>query len=334
MLRRLTATRELGILFVLAIEIAVFALLLRQPGRANPFLDSQAVLNAVEDSAVLGLAAVGSCLVIVSGGIDLAVGSIIALVAVVTAWLMQPAVGWPAVLAVAAGLLTGAACGAVSGLVITRAGLPPFIVTLGMMSVVRGLAFLLTGGRTLTLAADSPLLERVGDGALHLAGLRVPVLVLVLVAVAATVAVVMGRAVVGRQVLALGGNEEAARLSGVPVARLKVGVYAAAGLLAGLAGCAYLAAHGAGQSTAAVGWELDAIAAAVLGGASLSGGRGSVVGACLGALIFRVLLKGLTMLGASRYQQVIIGAVVIVAVIVDQVATARMRAGRERPAGG
>ncbi len=325
MWKRLLGTRELGIGLFLILEVAVFAVLLRQPGRPNPFLDSQELLNAVKESSLLGLAAIGSCVVIISGGIDLAVGSTIALTTVAVAWLLRPEVGCPTRLAILAGCLLGAAAGLATATIITRVKLPPFIVTLGMMSVLRGLAFLVTGGGTLTLPRDAWLTSRIGDGAIHLGGLAVPQLALIWAVMAAVVAVLLGRTAVGRQILAIGGNEEAARLSGVRVDRVKHLVYGLAGAMASLAGCAYLAAHGTGQSTAATGWELDSIAASVLGGASLSGGRGSVVGACIGALIFRILLKGLTMLGASRYQQVIVGAVVIVAVVVDQVATARAR---------
>jgi len=325
MAKRLLAVRELGILAVLALEIMIFAWLLRRPGEANTFLNSQSMLNAVRESAVLGLAAIGASIVIVSGGIDLAVGSIIALVTVVGARLMTLPEPLPIALAVPIAIGCGALCGAVSGAVICRAKLPPFIVTLGMMSVVRGTAFLITRSRTISLPRDSWLLQAVGQGEVGLGRVACPNLALILLVVAAVFAWAMSHTALGRRIVAVGGNEQAARLSGVPVERVKLWVYGLAGGCAGLAGVAYLAKYGAGQSTAATGWELDAIASAVLGGASLSGGRGSVVGACLGALIFRLLQKGLTMLGASDYQQVIVGLVVIVAVVVDQMTVARAR---------
>lgn len=324
MLRKLLATRELGIVCVLVVEGAVFAWLVRAPGRPNPFLATDSVLRLVRDSAVLGLAALGSTVVIISGGIDLAVGSVISLVAVITAWLIVQA-GWATATAVGAGLVAGAFCGLASAAVITRAKLPPFIVTLGMLSIVRGTAFLITGGHTITLPAGAALSRWLGEGGLALGPVTVPALALVLVVVAGLHVWLMGQTALGRAIYAVGGNEEAARLSGVPVRRIKHFVYALAGLDAALAGCAYLGYYGTGQSTAARGWELDAIAAAVLGGASLSGGRGSVVGTCLGAVIFRALHKGLTMTGASSYEEVIIGLVVIVAVVLDQTATARAR---------
>ncbi|MBI2302870.1 MAG: ABC transporter permease, partial [Armatimonadetes bacterium] len=287
MLKRVLAARELGITCVLLLEVAIFAWLVRVPGQANPFLSADSVLRIVRDSAVLGLAAIGATVVIVSGGIDLSVGSVIALTAVITARLLTPQVGWPAPVAVAAGLLAGTLCGLASATVITRAKLPPFIVTLGMLSIVRGLAFLLTGGHTITLPGGSALQRLVGEGRIEVLGAQVPSLAILLVVVAAVFLALMSHTALGRAIYAVGGNEEAARLSGVRVRRVKHVVYGLAGFTAGLAGCSYLAFYGTGQSTAARGWELSAIAAAVLGGASLNGGRGSVVGTCIGAVIFR-----------------------------------------------
>mgnify|MGYP000947013002 FL=1 len=323
MLKRVLALRELGILVVLAAEVALFAVLCRQPGQANPFLQPEALLNVVRDSAVLSLAAIGTTVIIVAGGIDLSVGSVLALSAVVMASLMEAG---HTLWAVPAGLLVGSLCGLVTATVINWAKLPPFIVTLGMMSVARGTAFLVTGGRTVTLP-DSGFTRAVG-GNIMLGSVPVPVPVLILLVVAAAGAVWLTRSSLGRAVTALGGNEEAARLSGLPIARLKRVVYGLGGLMAAVAGGVFVAYYGTGQSTAATGWELDAIAAAVLGGASLNGGRGSVVGTCVGAVIFRVLQRGLTMLGASDYSQVITGIVVVAVVVLDQMAT--RRASRSR----
>jgi len=324
MAKRLLAVRELGILAVLALEIMIFAWLLRRPGEANTFLNSQSMLNAVRESAVLGLAAIGASIVIVSGGIDLAVGSIIALVTVVGARLMTLPEPLPIALAVPIAIGCGALCGAVSGAVICRAKLPPFIVTLGMMSVVRGTAFLITRSRTISLPRDSWLLQAVGQGEVGLGRVACPNLALILLVVAAVFAWAMSQPPWAED---RGGGRERA---GGAAQRRAGGARQAVGLRPG----GRLRGPGRGglpgqvrgrQSTAATGWELDAIASAVLGGASLSGGRGSVVGACLGALIFRLLQKGLTMLGASDYQQVIVGLVVIVAVVVDQMTVARAR---------
>lgn len=312
---RWLAAREVGIAGVLALEIAVFAWLLRRPGEPNAFLAPTQLLLMLKDTAILGLAAIGTTIVIVSGGIDLSVGSVIALVSLVVAGALTH--GVPVPLAVGAGLLVGTGCGLVSAAIITGFSLPPFIVTLGMMSIARGAAFLLTGGMTISVE-DCWYTRRVGG---DLLGLPVPALVLVACAALAAVAMSRGRA--GRAIVALGGNEEAARLSGLRLGRLKALVYALGGLTAGLAGAMFVAQYGTGQSTAAAGWELDAIASAVLGGASLSGGRGSVGGTCLGAMVFQVLRSGLTMNNASQYSQVITGAVVIAVVVLDQAAGAR-----------
>ncbi len=330
LVRRLLGTRELGIVLVLLVEAGCFAWLLREPGRANPFLRPEVMLDLVRDSAVLGLAAIGACITIIAGGIDLSVGSLIALSAVVTAAALERT-GLQAPAAALCGLGVGTGCGLLSAQILVRFRLPPFIVTLGMLSVARGAAYLITRGRTIVLPI-SPFTERFGSGAIELLGLRVPMPVVVLAVTAVIFAGLMSRTAIGRSIFALGGNEEAARLSGVRVDRLKHLVYGLGGFTAGLAGCVYAAYYGTGQSTAAVGWELDAIAAAVLGGASLQGGRGSVAGACIGAVIFRVLDRGLTMLGASDYRQVIVGLVVITVVILDQATTTRAE-GLRRVAG-
>ncbi|MBI5834981.1 MAG: ABC transporter permease [Armatimonadetes bacterium] len=323
MIKRVLALRELGIVAVLLAEVALFAVLCRQPGRPNPFLQPEALLNVVRDSAVLGLAAIGTTVIIVAGGIDLSVGSVLALCAVVVASLMEAG---HALWAVPVGLLVGIACGLITASIINAAKLPPFIVTLGMMSVARGSAFLVTGGRTVTLP-ESTFTHAVG-GNIMVAGVLVPVPALIWVGVALLAAMWLSRSRLGRAVTALGGNEEAARLSGLPIARLKRVVYGLGGGMAAMAGSVFVAYYGTGQSTAAGGWELDAIAAAVLGGASLNGGRGSIIGTCVGAVIFRVLQRGLTMLGASDYSQVITGIVVVAVVVLDQFATRRAhRAG-------
>ncbi|MDW8104151.1 MAG: ABC transporter permease [Armatimonadota bacterium] len=319
-MRRLLRAREVGILLVLAMEIAVFSLLTRQPGRPSPMLDPANLLATVRDMTVLATAALGSCVVIISGGIDLSVGSCIALTSVVIATAIVA--GYPPLVASLLGVLTAVAMGLLSATFITRARLPPFIATLGMMSIARGVAYLITKGATLPIP-DSGFTREFGSGMVSMLGLGVPVPVLLLLVCALLFHLLMTRTRWGRQVYALGGNEEAARLSGVPVARLKVSVYALGGLMAGLAGVIFTAYYGTGQSTAAMGWELDAIASVVIGGGSLSGGRGSIWGTCIGALLFQVLRSGLAMVGASDYNQLIIGAVVIAVVAFDQLTSRR-----------
>jgi len=319
-MRRLLMAREFGILVVLALEIAVFSLLTHQPSRPNPMLDASNLLAMVRDMTVLATAALGTCVIIIAGGIDLSVGSCIALTSVVTAHAITQ--GHSPVVASLLGILTAMAMGMLSATFITRTKLPPFIATLGMMSIARGLAYLITQGATIPIP-DSGFTHLLGSGMVPLPGLAVPVPALILLACAVVFHLLMARTRLGREVYALGGNEEAARLSGVPVIRLKYVVYTLGGLMAGLAGVVFTAYYGTGQSTAAMGWELDAIASVVIGGGSLSGGRGSIWGTCIGALLFQVLRSGLAMVGASDYNQLIIGAVVIAVVAFDQITTRR-----------
>jgi ribose/xylose/arabinose/galactoside ABC-type transport system permease subunit len=315
-MRRLFRAREFGILLVLAVEIAVFSILTHRPDRPNPMLDASNLLATVRDMTVLATAALGSCVIIISGGIDLSVGSCIALTSVVTAYAIVS--GHSPVWACLLGVSTAVVMGLLSATFITRAKLPPFIATLGMMSIARGLAYLVTKGATIPIP-DSGFTRGLGSGMIPLPGLSMPVPVLLLLVCALVFHLFLSRTRLGREIYALGGNEEAARLSGVPIVRLKYLVYALGGLMAGLAGVIFTAYYGTGQSTAAMGWELDAIASVVIGGGSLSGGRGSVWGTCIGALIFQVLRSGLAMVGASDYNQLIIGAVVIAVVAFDQV---------------
>ncbi len=319
-MRRLLRARELGILLVLAAEIAVFSLLTRQPDRPSPMLDADNLLATVRDMTVLATAALGSCVIIIAGGIDLSVGSCIALTSVVTAYAITH--GYSPLAASVLGVLVAMLMGVISATFITRASLPPFIATLGMMSIARGLAYLITKGATIPIP-DSGFTRVLGSGMVPLPMLAIPVPVVLLLVLAVAFHLFMTRTRWGREIYALGGNEESARLSGVPVVRLKYLVYTLGGLMAGLAGVIFTAYYGTGQSTAAMGWELDAIASVVIGGGSLAGGRGSIWGTCIGALIFQVLRSGLAMVGASDYNQLIIGAVVIAVVAFDQIASRR-----------
>ncbi|MGQ9487451.1 MAG: ABC transporter permease [Armatimonadota bacterium] len=319
-MRRLFQAREIGILMVLAAEIAIFAILTHRPDRPNPMLDADNLLATVRDMTVLATAALGSCVIIIAGGIDLSVGSCIALTSVVTAYAIVA--GNSPLVACMLGIFSVMGIGTLSATLITRANLPPFIATLGMMSIARGLAYLVTKGATIPIP-DSAFTRVLGSGMVPFPMMAVPVPVVLLLLLASVFHVFMTRTRWGREIYAIGGNEESARLSGVSVVRLKYLVYVLGGLMAGLAGVIFTAYYGTGQSTAAMGWELDAIASVVIGGGSLSGGRGSIWGTCIGALIFQVLRSGLAMVGASDYNQLIIGAVVIAVVAFDQIASRR-----------
>jgi ribose transport system permease protein len=274
------------------------------------FLTVSNLLNVAQQTSINAIIAVGLTFVIISGGIDLSVGSIVAFSGVVMASLLQRAV--PVPVAIAAGLATGLGCGLINGVLITLGRLPPFIATLGLMSVARGGALLYTDGRPVS---------GFGEGFRWLATgelLYVPVPVLVMGGVYMVAHFVLRRTPFGRYVFAIGGNEEAALLSGVRVCLHKTMVYGVCGLLSALAGAVLTARLNSAQPIAGINYELDAIAATVIGGTSLMGGQGSVVGTLIGALIMGVLRNGLNLLGVSSFvQQLVIGAVIILAVLVD-----------------
>jgi ribose transport system permease protein len=265
---------------------------------------------------IVSMAAIGMTYVIISGGIDLSVASIMAFVAVVIAWMLQG--GHGPVAALATGLGAGAACGFVNGLLITRLRVAPFIVTLGTYLVVRGGA----KGLAHEQKIDAPLtwlnslLARLGpDERWRL--LPAGVWLLLVLAVAASLALRYTR--FGRHVVAVGSNEAAARLCGVPVERVKTLVYTLSGLFAGLGGLMLYSRLSVGDPTAAMGQELDVIAAVVIGGASLSGGEGSIVGSLLGALIMTTLRSGGSQLGWENWrQEIITGAIIVLSVAVDR----------------
>ena len=289
----------------------------------NKFLNAQNLAQLAKDTSFIAIMAVGMSVVIIAGGIDLSVGAIYALASVLGATVLhrygpEGAGGgapWAGVaLGVAACLGTGALCGLLNGGLIVALRVHPFIVTLGTMAILRGLAFVVTTGQSIGgFPADFRELVRYEIGP----GLTlVPLLVTVLVAAAG--AVYLGRLAAGRRVYAVGGNELAARFSGIRVARVKLGVYLLSGLAAGIAALISLGYYGAATSGDGQGYELNVIAAAVVGGASLAGGRGTAFGAVLGALVIQMIGSGIIILGIDQnYSQIIIGAVVIAAVVLD-----------------
>jgi ribose transport system permease protein len=274
------------------------------------FLTVSNLLNIAQQTSINAIIAVGLTFVIISGGIDLSVGSIVAFSGVVMASLMQRAIPWP--IAILGGLATGLACGLLNGVLITLGRLPPFIATLGMMSVARGAALLYTDGRPVSGFAEAFRWLATGEM------IFVPVPVIVMGAVYLAAHFILRRTPFGRYVFAIGGNEEAALLSGVKVRLHKTMVYGVGGLLSALAAIMLTARLNSAQPIAGINYELDAIAAAVIGGTSLMGGQGSVAGTLVGALIMGVLRNGLNLLGVSSFvQQLVIGAVIILAVLMD-----------------
>jgi len=264
--------------------------------------------------AFTAIAAMGAFLVILTGGIDLSVGSVMGLAGLTAAVLS--ATGTNPLVAILAGLLAGTAVGAINGVLTATMALAPFMVTLGMLSVVRGIDVAITGGTP--IQGIDPVITWLGQG--YVLGIPVPVWIMAIIGLLLTF--VMTRTSFGWHVYSIGGNEEAARLSGVKVRRVKIAVYTVAGLLAAVGGILLTARLGVGESTSGTGYELDVIAAAVIGGTSLTGGRGSVVGAIWGAALLGVVRNGLVLLGVSDFWQTIaIGLVIIFAVVIDRIRT-------------
>ncbi|WP_241557972.1 ABC transporter permease [Falsirhodobacter deserti] len=289
-------------------------------------------LTILLQTSVIGLLGIGLTLVIITGGIDLSVGSVLALSGVVSA--MSVKAGLPVMPAMCVGIIAGAACGAFNGVVITRLRIPPFVATLGMMLIARGVALQLTGAAPISQLGEG--FGWLGNGALFrmvemqpngfprviFPGVPYPAILLLVVAIAATY--LLRRRRIGRHLYATGSNEEAARLSGVKVDWTKMYAYTMSGALAGLAGNVLMSRLVTAQPSEGVMYELDAIAAAVIGGASLSGGVGTISGTMIGAFIIGILRNGLNMAGVSAFiQQIVIGLVVIGAVWIDQVRNRR-----------
>lgn len=312
---------KLSALATLAILVAVF-------GLANSaFFTVNNGLTVLLQTSVIGLLGIGMTMVIITGGIDLSVGSVLALSGTVTGLMVKA--GLPVPLAMMAGVGVGALCGLANGLIITKMRITPFVATLGMMLIARGIALQLTGAAPISQLGEA--FGRLGNGALFrmvekqpnglskviFPGIPYPVILLAIMALAG--AYLLRRRALGRHIYATGSNEEAARLSGVNVDRTKIAAYVMSGALAGLAGNVLMSRLVTAQPNEGVMYELDAIAAAVIGGASLMGGVGTISGTMIGALIIGVLRNGLNMGGVSAFiQQIIIGVVVILAVFVDQ----------------
>ncbi|HEX6340370.1 ABC transporter permease [Umezawaea sp.] len=291
----------LGGLLVLVVALSVLA---------PSFLSTQNLLNVGVQAAVVAVLAFGSTFVIVSGGIDLSVGSVAALSAMVGAWSSTEA-GLPGPLALLLGLATGVVAGLVNGALVSYGRLPAFIATLAMLSVARGLTLVVSQGTPL---ATPDVVSELGSNLTPF----LPVPLLVMLVFFGLTAFVLTRTYQGRAMYVIGGNEEAARLSGIDVRKQKLVVYALSGLFAAVAGMLLAGRLASAGPQAAVGYELDAIAAVVIGGASLSGGVGRASGTLIGALVLAVLRNGLNQLQVSPFwQQVVIGVVIALAVLLD-----------------
>jgi inositol transport system permease protein len=288
----------------------------------NSFLKPQNLINVVRQISVIGLLAIGVMLCIIAMGIDLSLGSVLGFAAVVSASLVQqpgwkealyPGLQLPAIAAVLAGLGAGLLLGGINGGLIATFKIPPFIATLGMMTMARGFAYIYSNGRPVsTLNAD---FLWIGGG--DIGGVPVPIIIFGLVIVLTHLMLNFTR--FGRHIYAIGGNEVAARVSGVNLGLTKVGIYMFSGLMAGLGGVVLTARVQSATPALGTGYELDAIASAVIGGTSFAGGIGTVWGTVVGALIIGVMNNGLDLLNVSPfYQQVVKGVIIIVAIIIDE----------------
>lgn len=284
------------------------------------FLSVSNVLNILLATSTIGILAIGATLILSSNGLDLSVGSVLGFSGVVGAYLVA-IVGLPWPFAIIGALAAGAFAGAINGFLVTRTRIPAFIVTLGMLGIARGFALIIApnGGAIYGL---SPEIVYLGQGRPF--GIPAPVIILAVTAVIAHYLLAYSR--FGRHTLALGDNEAAARATGIPVERHRWILYTISGLTAGLAGLVFMARVNAGDPTAGLNYELTAITAAIIGGTSLFGGKGSILGTMVGALIMGVLQNGLNLLAVpSFWQQVAIGMVLILAVYIDQLQTSRER---------
>ena len=304
-LAALSRSGLVGITAALVLIVIVMAFI------APHFWSVNNLIEVVRQVSAIAILAAGGTFVILTSGIDLSVGSALGVTAMVAIVLAKTDAPWFA--AVVLALLTGAFIGAINGAFTARFGLPAFIVTLGALTYLRGFVYVGTGGTT--LVPDNVAFSWIGQGQL----LGVPIAALVLIAVYVLGWFLLERTVFGRQVYAIGGNPEAARLSGIPVRRIIFSVYIISGLCAGIAGIIVSARLESAVPDLGTGYELNAIAAIVLGGTSLMGGRGSLIGTLVGALFIAVLSNGMTLLNVqSFYQQIIMGAVIVLAVFVDR----------------
>jgi inositol transport system permease protein len=273
----------------------------------DTFLSVANFTNVARQISINGILAVGVTFVLLTAGVDLSLGSVVALSGVACATFAHPG-DHSVFVPIAVGLLTGAACGLVNGVLVTRGGVAPFIVTLGMMTIARGLALIVSGGRPVADMSNE-LTALAGD----FLGVPIPVLCFAGVTFAAWFFLRNFR--LGRHIYAVGGNENAARAAGVPVEKVKLFAYGLCGLLTGLAGVVLAARITTGQPNAGQAYELDAIAAVVIGGTSLAGGIGTITGTLLGVLLIGVINNGLDLMGVSSYYQAVIKGVIIVGAV-------------------
>ena len=312
--RRGGAQQKLWAFASLIVLVAGFSL-------ASPnFFQVTNIMAILQATSVNGVLAVGVTLIIITGGIDLSIGTLMTFCAVMTGVVLTWA-GMPLLLGVLTSIATGALCGLISGTFVAKMKIPPFIATLGMMLMLKGLSLIVTGTKPIYFN-DTPGFSEIAQGSLIgriVPAFPVPNGVLILFIVSAAVAWILGRTVLGRYTFALGSNEEAVRLSGVNTDAWKMAIYALAGGICGIAGLLIASRLNSAQPALGLGYELEAIAAVVIGGTSLAGGRGTILGTLIGALIMSVLTNGLRVMSvAPEWQTVVTGAIIVAAVYADQ----------------
>ncbi|GAB5508424.1 MAG: ABC transporter permease [Rhizobiaceae bacterium] len=284
------------------------------------FMQTSNMIAILQAASVNGVLAVAATLVIITGGIDLSVGTLMTFTAVV-AGVTLTSIGVPLPLGIIAAIGAGALSGLISGTLVAKAKIPPFIATLGMMLILKGLSLVISGTRPIYFS-DVVGFDQISRGSIFgdlIPALPIPNGVLILFVVAVVVAYILNKTVLGRYCFALGSNEEAVRLSGVNTDRWKMAIYALAGAICGIAGILIASRLNSAQPALGLGYELEAIAAVVIGGTSLSGGRGTINGTIIGALIMAVLTNGLRVMSiAQEWQTVVTGAIIILAVYADQ----------------
>jgi ribose transport system permease protein len=299
---------KLGIFIVFVIEILIFAQL------SPYFMTTENIMNVTLQASINAIIAAGMTFVILTGGIDLSVGSIVALAGIVTTTVLRIPMGFPIVitLAVIAGLSFGVLSGVGAGTFITKFKITPFIVTLALMTIWRGLAFVYTEGRPVW---EIPQVFSILGGG-RLLGVPIPTIFMVVIYILAYI--VLTRTPFGRYVYAVGGNIEAARLAGIRTNTVIMTTYVISGFLSALSGVLLASRMSSGQPNAGLMYELDAIAAVVVGGTSLNGGKGTVVGTFIGAMLIAVLRNGLNLINVSSYiQQIVVGLVILLATMLD-----------------
>ncbi|HJB46245.1 MAG TPA: ABC transporter permease [Candidatus Mediterraneibacter surreyensis] len=298
--------KKTAILWVMIALIIVMSLI------SPTFLTSTNLINVVKQASITTIIGVGMTFVLVTGGIDLSVGSIMAFAGTLAASMAVADKNLPIIVSILTGMAIGTLCGLINGIGVAYIGFPPFIMTLGMMTIARGIPLVYTNGTPIFGLSDS--FNALANSRI----LGIPTLVYYMVVICIVGYIILSKTVLGRRIYGIGGNEEAARLSGIPVARLKMLVYVFSGFLSGIAGILICSRITSGNGTVAEGYEMNAISAAVIGGVSMTGGSGSVLGMVVGAMILTIIQNSFDIIGVnSFYQDIIKGIIILLAVFLD-----------------